>query len=71
MVDEVLTEHFVPTPMDTPSPDRSRVMAIADLNGDGTMEVAIGSVYWESAGVAIYEFAGGALHEVMSSGCGV
>jgi hypothetical protein len=57
--------------MDAPSPDRSRVIAIADLNGDGTMEVAIGSVYWESAGVSVYEFAGGALHEVMSSGCGV
>jgi hypothetical protein len=46
-------------------------MAIADLNGDGTMEVAIGSVYWESSGVSIYEFDGGALHAVMSSGCGV
>jgi hypothetical protein len=71
VVDEVLAEHFVPTPMDAPSPDRSRVRAIADLNGDGAMEVAIGSVYWESAGVEIYEFDGGALHEVMSSGCGV
>jgi hypothetical protein len=71
VVDDVLVEHVVPTPMDAPSPDRSRVMAIADLNGDGTMEVAIGSVYWESAAVAVYEFTGGALHEVMTSGCGV
>ena len=71
VVDDVLVEHVVPTPMDAPSPDRSRVMAIADLNGDGTMEVAIGSVYWESAAVVVYEFTGGALHEVMTSGCGV
>jgi hypothetical protein len=71
VVDEVLTEHYVPTPMDFPSPDRSRVMAIADLNGDGTMEVAIGSTYWEGAGVSIYEFTDGALHQVMASGCGV
>jgi hypothetical protein len=71
VVDEVLVEHFVPTPMDAPSPDRSRVMAIADLNGDGTMEAAIGSTYWEAANVSIFEFVDGALHQVMESGCGV
>jgi hypothetical protein len=71
VVDEVLVEHFVPTPMDAPSPDRSGVMAIADLNGDGAMEVAIGSTYWEAANVSIYEFADGSLHQVMESGCGV
>ena len=71
VIDEVLVEHFVPTPMEAPSPDRSRVMAIADLNGDGTMEVAIGSTYWEAANVSVYEFADGSLHQVMESGCGV
>ena len=43
---------------------------ILDVNGDGTMEVAITSVGWESAGVTVFEFRDGALHDVMSSACG-
>lgn len=71
VVDDVLVEHVAPTPMEGPFVFRSRVIAIADLNGDGTMEVAVASVYWESVGVTVYEFSDGALHEVMASGCGV
>jgi len=71
VVDEVLAEHVVPTPADSPFPDWTRVMAIADLNGDGTMEVALASGFWESVVVTVYEFSDGGLHEVMTSGCGV
>jgi len=71
VVDEVLFANVVPTPTDFPAASRSRVIAIADLNGDGTMEVAVAAEYWESAGVTVSEFSGGGLHTVMESGCGV
>jgi hypothetical protein len=70
VVDRVLFSHVVPDPMDFPQPDYSRVITVADLNGDGSMEVTIGTVYWEGIGVAIHEFREGALHQVMTSGCG-
>jgi hypothetical protein len=70
VVDGVLFSHVVQPDREFPSPDYARLLAVADLNGDGVMEVAVGAVYWESAGVQIFEFRDGALHQVMSSGCG-
>jgi hypothetical protein len=71
VVDEVLFEHVVRSPVDYPSLDRARIGAIADVNGDGVMEVAVGVTYWEGASLEVREFRDGALHPVMSSGCGV
>jgi hypothetical protein len=71
VVDDVLFQHVVQSPVDYPSLDRSRVFAIADVNGDGVMEVAVGTAYWEGASASVYEFRDGELHQVMSSGCGV
>jgi hypothetical protein len=70
VVDRVLFSNVVPAPMEFPQPDNSRVLAVADLNGDGSMEVTTGAVYWEGIGVHIYEFRDGALQPVMTSGCG-
>lgn len=47
-----------------------RVSALADLNGDGRMEVALSSKDYEGAGVAVYELQpDGSLPEVLASGC--
>lgn len=70
VVDDVLFEHLVQSPVEYPSLDRARVVAIADVNGDGVMEVAIGTALWEGASAAVYEFRDGELTQVMSSGCG-
>jgi hypothetical protein len=71
VVDDVVFEHVVPSPVDFPSPDRGRVIAVADVNGDAVMEVAIGIVHWEGASAGVYEFRDGELHPVMGAGCGV
>ena len=46
--------------------------AVADLNGDGRMEVVVGYRYYEGAGTAVYEVApDGGLVQVLYRGCGV
>jgi hypothetical protein len=48
-----------------------RVSAVADLNGDGRMEVALWGEYYEGAATAIHELRpDGTIPAVMSGGCG-
>jgi hypothetical protein len=45
---------------------------MADLNGDGRMEVIVQTDYYEGGSTAAYELSGtGALESVMAAGCGV
>jgi hypothetical protein len=50
--------------------DRYRVLDVADLNGDGRMEVAIHAWYYEGASVILYEYDGTGLTQVLATGCG-
>jgi hypothetical protein len=48
------------------------LVAVADLNGDGRMEVVIDDAYYEGSSTAVYEVAGdGSLVRVIGVGCGV
>lgn len=59
------------TPGTTPFILSHRVAAIADLNGDGRMEIAIANRHYEGAGVSVYELQpDGALPAVMETDCG-
>jgi hypothetical protein len=49
---------------------RVRLLGVADLNGDGKMEVAVHTWYYEGAGITVFEFDGDSLTQVMSNGCG-
>jgi hypothetical protein len=49
-----------------------RVGALADLNGDGRMEIVLDGLYYEGSGVTVHELrADGTTPEVLSAGCGV
>jgi hypothetical protein len=50
--------------------ERYRVLDVADLNGDGRMEVLVHAWYYEGAGVLVYTYDGTTLTEVLSTGCG-
>ncbi len=50
--------------------ERYRVLDVADLNGDGRMEVVIHSWYYEGASVTVYEYDGTSLTDVLATGCG-
>jgi hypothetical protein len=54
-----------------PDTERSRVIDVADYNGDGVAEVAVHSWYSEGARVTVYEYDGAVLTAVLDAGCGV
>jgi hypothetical protein len=50
--------------------ERYRILDVADLNGDGRMEVLVHAWYYEGAAVIVYTYEGTDLTEVLSAGCG-
>jgi hypothetical protein len=52
-----------------PSLERYRILDVADLNGDGRMEVAVHAWLFEGAVVQLYEYDGTKLTQVLSDGC--
>lgn len=50
----------------------AQVVAIADLDGDGAMELAVDSAYYEGSASQVWDYAGDDLGfvEVLSTGCG-
>ncbi|CAN5350537.1 hypothetical protein BH10ACI3_BH10ACI3_15030 [soil metagenome] len=55
------------------APNRYEISGIADLNGDGRMEVVIYGEYYEGSGTAAFEMLGGKLELIkeLQAGCGV
>lgn len=50
--------------------ERFRVLDVADLNGDGRMEVLVHAWYYEGASVVVYTYDGTGLTQVLAAGCG-
>ncbi|MGI9646823.1 MAG: FG-GAP repeat domain-containing protein [Ilumatobacteraceae bacterium] len=55
-----------PTPITT----RYRILDVADLNGDGLMEVVVRRWFFEGAAVFVYSYDGNTFTEALSAGCG-
>jgi hypothetical protein len=49
----------------------SQIAAIADLNGDGRMEVAVGWEYYEGSGTSLFELTTDGFEYVIGAGCGL
>lgn len=47
------------------------LVGIADLNGDGKMELVVYSSFWEADGATVYTVAGRVVARVLGGGCGV
>jgi hypothetical protein len=71
VTDRLVVEYVLGDPVDFPTVGRFTIAAVADLNGDGVMEVATRNQFWESAGITIWEFSDGVLSEIGGGGCGV
>lgn len=71
-MDQVLDEHIIKEDPEYPSPYRLlfSVDSIADLDGDGIMEVIVESWYYEGFAWSIYKLIGDRLELVASNGIG-
>lgn len=68
---QVLIDHVISEVPEFPNPLRTRVIAVADLNGDGSMEVVARTETWEATAIEVFEFVDGELVAVMATVCGV
>jgi hypothetical protein len=66
----VVAESVIP-PNEEGYSESYRVSAVADLSGDGLMEVVISGLGWETSWVTIHEFVDGDFHQRIGAGCGV
>lgn len=69
----VIDGDFITKNIDFGAPSAYEISAIADLNGDGKMEIVIYSAYYEGSSSGVYEMKGNKPVEVkaLSVGCGV
>jgi hypothetical protein len=66
----VVAESVIPAD-ESGYPARFRVGAVADLSGDGIMELVLHGAAWEASWVAVYEMEDSGLVERLIAGCGV
>lgn len=52
-------------------PESYRVSAVADLNGDGVMEVVVDGIAWETSWIGVYELTTDGFEPRIGAGCGV
>jgi hypothetical protein len=66
----VVDESVIPSD-DTGYPASFRVSAVADLSGDGQMEVVASGLAWEGSWVSVYELTESGFEYRIGAGCGV
>jgi hypothetical protein len=66
---DVLGESIIIT-ADSPLVDSYSVGAVADLNGDATMEIVLTAAYYEGIGVEVWEYSADGPAARISAGCG-
>ncbi|PZR73301.1 MAG: hypothetical protein DLM73_11075 [Chthoniobacterales bacterium] len=52
------------------APNRYRILAVLDVDGDGKMEVIVDSAYYEGGATTIYRCTPAKIEELVSTGCG-
>ena len=75
---KVVTNHFLegefyPKAIEFGAPNQYDISAVADLNGDGKMEIVTNSFYYEGNSATVYEMKNGRPVEIkeLGAGCGV
>lgn len=66
-----VVEELVISPEEVGFPASFRVGAVADLSGDGLMEVVMSGVAWENSWVTVYEMTEDGFESRIGAGCGV
>jgi hypothetical protein len=67
---QLVEGEFYPKGKEFSAPNRYRVLAVLDLDGDGKMEVILDSQYYEGGATTIYRCTPAKIEELLSTGCG-
>ena len=69
----MIAEEYVKKYIEFGAPNRFELSAVADLNGDGKMEIIVFSEYYEGNGASVYEIKTNKAQEIqiLGAGCGV
>lgn len=71
-VEEILLEgDFVKKNVEFGAPNSYKISSIADLNGDGKMEIMVFGEYYEGSFAGVFEINGKKAEKVLEAGCGV
>ncbi len=71
VTDHLLTGDFILKRVDFGAPTENHISAIADLNGDGKMEIVLNGFYYEGDFATAYEMKNGKPVKIFEIGCGV
>ncbi len=69
--DILLSGDFIDKDLEFGAPNRHEVSAIADLDGDGNMEIVIYGEYYEGSWAEVYKMKGIEPLKVLETGCGL
>jgi Putative peptidoglycan binding domain len=67
---DLATEYY-PKAQEFAAPNKHTLVAAADLNGDGRMEIVVDSAYYEGEAIFAYSVDGDRTEAVLQAGCGV
>lgn len=68
----IVAEEYIKKNVQFGAPSRFEISAIADLNGDGKMEIVLYGEYYEGSGAGAYEITDKAVEiKMLETGCGV
>ncbi len=67
----LVSGEFITKNGDLPPPNKYEITGLADLNGDGKMEIVVDSAYYEGATQTVYEIKENKPAAVLEVGCGL
>lgn len=67
----MIAEEYIKKKIEFGAPSEFEVSAVADLNGDGKMEIVLYGAYYEGSGATVFEMKGDKTSKVLDQGCGV
>ncbi len=67
----MIAEEYIKKNIDFGAPSKFELSAVADLNGDGKMEIVLYGAYYEGSGATVFEMKANKPTKVLETGCGV